>query len=175
MRLRQLLLVPIVVGLVVGCASPQESVVRESASVVTSAKPEVPFKLRFTAKTLDGADFAGESLAGKPAVLWFWAPWCEYCKGDAELVAKVAKASVGKVTFVGVAGKDDLEPMKKFVADHKMDGFPHLADLDGELFKRSRVSGTPTLVFFSADGKTDVHYGSIEERELTKKVRDLVE
>ncbi len=25
-------------------------------------------------KTVDGKDFSGQSLAGKPAVLWFWAP-----------------------------------------------------------------------------------------------------
>jgi hypothetical protein len=31
-------------------------------------------QLQFAAKTVDGRDFSGQSLAGKPAVLWFWAP-----------------------------------------------------------------------------------------------------
>jgi hypothetical protein len=33
----------------------------------------VPDQLKFTAGTMDGGEFSGESLAGKPAVLWFWA------------------------------------------------------------------------------------------------------
>jgi hypothetical protein len=38
----------------------------------------LPKQRSFTAKTVDGKEFSGESLTGKPAVLWFWAdelPW----------------------------------------------------------------------------------------------------
>src|SRR5262245_60825172 len=54
---------------------------RESTRVVASATAHggasavarpVPDQLRFTAKTLDGTEFSGESLLGTPAVLWFW-------------------------------------------------------------------------------------------------------
>lgn len=38
----------------------------------------------FTVATLDGATFDGRSLAGKPALLWFWAPWCPTCLGQAK-------------------------------------------------------------------------------------------
>ena len=31
----------------------------------------VPAQLQFNAKTVDGKDFSGHSLLGKPAVLWF--------------------------------------------------------------------------------------------------------
>jgi hypothetical protein len=34
--------------------------------------PPLVQALHLTAKTVDGADFSGQSLAGKPAVLWFW-------------------------------------------------------------------------------------------------------
>lgn len=33
----------------------------------------------FTATTVDGKPFDGMSMAGKPTVLWFWAPWCPIC------------------------------------------------------------------------------------------------
>lgn len=32
-------------------------------------------QLGFTASTVDGASFDASTLAGKPAVLWFWAPF----------------------------------------------------------------------------------------------------
>jgi hypothetical protein len=30
----------------------------------------------FAGTTVEGKPFSGASLAGKPTVLWFWAPWC---------------------------------------------------------------------------------------------------
>ena len=33
-----------------------------------------PDVLQFTATLADGGEFDGTSLAGRPAVLWFWAP-----------------------------------------------------------------------------------------------------
>ncbi|MGH8775288.1 MAG: TlpA disulfide reductase family protein [Jiangellaceae bacterium] len=46
--------------------------------------------LTFTATTVDGEQFAGSSLAGRPAVLWFWAPWCPTCVAEAPDVLAVA-------------------------------------------------------------------------------------
>ena len=40
-------------------------------------------RLDFTATTLSGAPFNGASLQGKPAVLWFWTPWCPFCNAEA--------------------------------------------------------------------------------------------
>ena len=34
--------------------------------------------LNFSGTTLSGAPFNGSSLEGKPAVLWFWTPWCQF-------------------------------------------------------------------------------------------------
>ena len=44
----------------------------------------------FTGTTLEGASFDSSTLAGKPAVLWFWAPWCTVCRAEAPDVATVA-------------------------------------------------------------------------------------
>ena len=40
-------------------------------------------RLDFTGTTLSGAPFDGASLQGKPAVLWFWTPWCPFCNAEA--------------------------------------------------------------------------------------------
>ena len=40
-------------------------------------------RLQFTGTTLSGAPFNGAGLQGKPAVLWFWAPFCPFCNAEA--------------------------------------------------------------------------------------------
>ena len=50
-------------------------------------------RLQFTGTTLSGAPFSGASLIGKPAVLWFWTPWCPYCNAEAPGVSQVAAAN----------------------------------------------------------------------------------
>jgi thiol-disulfide isomerase/thioredoxin len=87
-------------------------------------------QLRFIAKTLDGHDFHGQSLLGKPAVLWFWAPWCPICQGEAPMVGRAAAAHPG-VTFVGVAGLGLVFGMKEFVDKYPVKGFTQLADTGG--------------------------------------------
>src|ERR1700756_6000177 len=89
----------------------------------------VPAQLQFTAKTVDGQDFSGHSLLGEPAVLWFWAPWCPVCQGEAPMVGRIAAAHPS-VTFVGVAGLDQLPAMQQFVAKYPVSNFTHLADTD---------------------------------------------
>ncbi|MFD4671461.1 TlpA family protein disulfide reductase [Lentzea sp. NPDC058450] len=132
-----------------------------------------PEKFQFTAKTLDGAEFRGDKLAGQPAVLWFWTPWCPSCNAEAETVEALAKRHE-KVQFVGVAAEDQLDAMKKFVADHGMSSFPHLADLDGSVWKRFGVTAQPTFAFVGADGSVELLIGSPTEEQLDERVSSLV-
>ncbi len=46
--------------------------------------------LSFSGETIDGEAFEGASLAGRPAVLWFWAPWCPTCRGQIPQVTALA-------------------------------------------------------------------------------------
>lgn len=136
-------------------------------------KTPPPEKFQFTAKTLDGAEFRGDKLVGQPAVLWFWTPWCPSCNAEAETVEQVAKRH-GKVQFVGVAAEDQLDAMKKFVSDHKMGSFPHLADLDGSVWKRFGVTAQPTFAFVGTDGSVELLTGSPSEQQLDERVSSLV-
>ncbi|MFD5830357.1 TlpA family protein disulfide reductase [Lentzea sp. NPDC060358] len=135
-------------------------------------KAPTPEKFRFTAKTLDGAEFRGEKLVGQPVVLWFWAPWCPSCNAEAPMIAKVAQRH-DKVQFVGVAARDQLDAMKKFVADHGMNGFPSLADLDGSVWQRFGVTAQPTFAFVRPDGSVELLAGSPTEEDLDAKVSSL--
>ena len=135
--------------------------------------PPTPDKFQFTAKTLEGAEFRGEKLVGHPVVLWFWTPWCPSCNAEAKTVAKVA-GEHEEVQFVGVAAEDQLDAMKKFVADHRMTGFPHLADLDGSVWKRFGVTAQPTFAFVRADGAVELLTGAPTEEQLDERVSALV-
>ena len=107
-----------------GTSSPTaEPTTMSSPSTPPAAEP-VPDVLDFTAETVTGAHFDGASLSGKPAVLWFWAPWCPVCRRGAEGVNAAAVELGDSVTFVGVAGlSGSVDEMRAFVDDTDVQGF----------------------------------------------------
>jgi len=109
-------------------------------------------RLQFTGTTLSGAPFSGASLVGKPAVLWFWTPWCPFCNAEAPNVSQVAAANPD-VTFVGVAARSDVSAMQSFVSKYNLN-FTNLNDADGSIWARYNVPWQPAYVFYRADGSS---------------------
>lgn len=112
----------------------------------------VPSTLAFTARAVGGAAFDGATLAGRPTVLWFWAPWCATCAGQAKGVRSTAEQLAGKVNVVGVGGLDDEPAMRRFIAQWKLDGVPHLADEAGVVWKKFGVTSQSTFVLLDSRG-----------------------
>ncbi|MBT2401347.1 redoxin domain-containing protein [Streptomyces sp. ISL-100] len=143
----------------------------EAASGTPAA---VPAALRFAGTTIDGKPFDGASLAGKPTVLWFWAPWCPKCKAQGPETAKVAAEFQGKANVVGVAGLDKQAAMKDFVASVNVGAFPHLSDEAGDIWKKFEITQQSTYVVLDKDGKT-VFTGNLPAgKGLADKVAALV-
>ena len=109
-------------------------------------------RIQFTGTTLSGTPFNGSTLAGKPAVLWFWTPWCPFCNSEAPSVSAVAAANPG-VTFVGVAARSDVGAMENFVSKYNL-GFTNLNDSDGSIWARYNVPWQPAYVFYRPDGSS---------------------
>ena len=131
-------------------------------------------RLDFTGTTIDGAPFNGASLAGRPAVLWFWTPWCPFCNAEAPNVSAVAAANP-KVTFVGVAARSDVGQMENFVSKYNLN-FTNLDDADGSIWARFNVPWQPAYVFLRPDGtSTFVNNptSAMSQQELTDRVRAL--
>ena len=128
--------------------------------------------LQFTAKTVDGADFSGQSLAGKLAVLWFWAPLCPTCRAEAPAVAKAAQTHPS-ATFLGVAARDQVPAMNQFVATYKMGGFTHLADVDASVWRHFGITEQPAFAFIAADGSAQVVPGVLSEQDLDGRTKTL--
>ncbi|MDG4773672.1 redoxin domain-containing protein [Solwaraspora sp. WMMD792] len=107
----------------------------------------------FTADTLAGDTFDGRSLAGKPAVLWFWAPWCPTCLGQAARVNSLAADYADTASVVGVAGLDGVPAMHDFVELAELSGFPQLADEQGAVWRHFEITAQSTFVVLDADGE----------------------
>ena len=142
-----------------------------SAGPAAPAAP-VPDTLAFTARTLDGAAFSGAGLAGRPVVLWFWAPWCATCASQAWTVAEVAPKYRDTVPIVGVAGLGEQRAMKDFVTEFELAGTPQLDDRAGALWRRFEVVEQSTFVIIDRSG-TVVHQGFLDGEDLTRRVAAL--
>jgi thiol-disulfide isomerase/thioredoxin len=162
-----------------GTAAPSGSVPPGSAPPAqTPGSPvqgagKAPEKLRFVAKTLDDQEFSGAGMAGKAGVLWFWAPWCPRCQGEAPHLGALAKENAGKITFVGVGAQDQLPAMKKFVAENEVSGFQHLADLDAAVWTRFGITQQPAYAFIYPSGSIEIVKEQLTEQKLNEKVSKL--
>jgi thiol-disulfide isomerase/thioredoxin len=132
-----------------------------------------PPQLRFAGTTVDGKPFKGETLADKPTVLWFWAPWCGTCQGQAAQTAKLAAKYKGKVNFLGVAGLDKTDPIKGFVKAQKVGNFPHLNDQKGAVWKKFGVTQQSSYVMLDKDGKEVSQGAATTPDQLNKQVAGL--
>ncbi|MFG1945989.1 redoxin domain-containing protein [Nonomuraea sp. NPDC048826] len=148
----------------------------KSADPVESASPEggaaVPEALRFSARTLDGQAFEGATLAGKPVVFWFWAPWCPKCRSDAPAV-KAAASAHRDVAFVGVAGLDAQPAMREFVRSTGTGDLVHLSDQQGAVWTRLGVSQQSVFVFVKPGGGTTKVTGPLGRDGLEAEIAKI--
>jgi thiol-disulfide isomerase/thioredoxin len=148
-----------------GCSSPAASVPRPAAGV--------PATLAFTGRTLDGASFDAATLGGRPTVLWFWAPWCATCAGEAQSVRDLKTEYGDRLAVIGVAGMGDNKAMHAFVTDLEVSALPHLDDGAGLIWRRFGITEQSTYVLIDRSGKV-VTSGYLDDLQLTDKVKSLV-
>jgi thiol-disulfide isomerase/thioredoxin len=133
---------------------------------------EVPATLRFTGITVEGNRFEGSSVAGKPVLLWFWAPWCPVCHGQVSQVQKIAEDHKGAISVVGVGSLDDADAIRAFGANPT--DVTHLVDESGEIWKHFGVTEQSSFVLLDASGKKVFSVGYGGSDELDERVADVV-
>jgi thiol-disulfide isomerase/thioredoxin len=154
-------------------STPSGQPTASAAVPSASGSVAVPATLAFSAPMVGGGQFDGASLAGKPAVLWFWASWCPRCQAKASDVQMLQAEYVGRVTFVGVAGLgsgDDA--MARFVTQHSLGGFTHLADDEGTVWRHFGVAEQEVFVVLDKTG-TVVHTGPLTAGGLRERLAEL--
>ncbi|MEU5883530.1 redoxin domain-containing protein [Spirillospora sp. NPDC047279] len=134
----------------------------------------LPAPLKFEATTLDGRPFTGGNLAEQPVVFWFWTPSCAGCQEEGRAVAAAAREYQGRVTFVGVAGRDRSgERPGRFVTRTGTGGITQLDDRSGGLSEHFEVTSRPSFLFMRRDGSADRAAGPLGAETLDERVRAL--
>ena len=163
-----------IIGLSLAMAFSIVSLPSANAALYTSTTNTNSAVYNFTAKTVLGKSFLGKSLAGKPTVLWFWAPWCSVCRGESPDLVALSKSFKGKINLVGVAGLGPVNDMKSFIKDTHTGNFPHIADVSGLIWNRFQIVSQPSFVFISKSGAAVRIVGSLPKKDLFTMTSDLV-
>ena len=180
------LVIAMAVSMLAGCATATGGGAPSVSSLALTALPgpavtghpgptgqslAVPDTLAFSAPSVGGGRFDAATLAGKPPVSCFYAAWGPRCRANADTVKTAQAAHTSKVNFVGAAGLGS-DAMQRFVADHGLGAFPHLADDDGVVWRRFGVTEQEYFVLLDSAGRT-VYKGPLSENELRQHVSSL--
>ena len=185
MRRRAVLFSAAGVLLAAGCGSGSAAEAEPAAVATTApaapakatpsqaAPVTVPATLRFGGRTLDGARFEAATLAGAPAILWFWAPWCATCASEAQSIRDLEEEYRGRIGILGIAGMGGTAAMHDFVADLEVGRVTHLDDGAGKIWKRFKITQQSTYVLLDRAGEV-VQNRYLDDLQLTAEVKSLV-
>jgi thiol-disulfide isomerase/thioredoxin len=107
-----------------------------------------------TLQTVDGKTVDLADVAKGPAVVEFWATWCENCEKLLPTMQKAAAAYGSKVKFVAVAVNvnQSVQRVKLHVAKYNVPGF-QLYDTKGDATGKWDVPATSYVVVLDKNGK----------------------
>ena len=112
-----------------------------------------------------------ESLEGKPAIVNFWASWCEPCREEAPHLQRFYERNRGRVGFVGVSYTDNEKGARRFIKRYGWT-FPNLSDPDGLAGAAYRLVGLPVTVVLDPKGQIAQRLtGAQTEAKLEAAVR----
>ena len=125
-------------------------IVFEIASAGSGGKPKSAPPLPSAVLQAPKATLAG--LRGKPALINFWASWCEPCRKEAPELEQLSRSLHGAARLVGVDYTDRSDSARDFIHRYGWT-FPVLSDPDGIYGARYRFSGLPTTVVLDSRGR----------------------
>jgi peroxiredoxin len=144
-RLKRLALELLVVVVIVGCLQAWR------------ARDLLPADERATAPTLELADLDGRrwnsaSLAGRPAVVYFFAPWCGVCAASAPQLRWFHRLRGDEVPviMIGLDWQAERE-LREYAARHSLT-MPVLSG-DAAMAAQWRVRGYPTYYVVDRQGR----------------------
>ncbi|HZT97824.1 MAG TPA: redoxin domain-containing protein [Chloroflexota bacterium] len=146
---------------------------------VSTAPPVAPHigdaAPNFTLSTPEGSSLSLHSLAGRPALVNFWATWCGPCKTEMPLLERTYREYRGKFEVLGVDQQETTASVAAFIRAHHIT-YPIALDQGGNVAYRYEIMGTPTS--FLLDRRGVIRYltvGPLNARSLRREVARLVD
>jgi cytochrome c biogenesis protein CcmG/thiol:disulfide interchange protein DsbE len=102
-------------------------------------------------QVLQGPPATLATLRGEPALIDFWASWCEPCREEAPEIARLQRSLAGRAAIVGIDYTDQAGSARSFLRKYGWT-FPVLSDPDGIYGARYGFSGLPTAVVLDRGG-----------------------
>ncbi len=106
-------------------------------------------------ETLDGASAQLKpAIAGKPALIYFWATWCSNCRELEPTMTAAFQKHGNAVAFaaVAVSVNQSTERVKRYTAEHYL-GWKHFYDRRGNGVEVYDVPATSYVVVVDRGGK----------------------
>jgi len=63
------------------------------------------------------------------------------------------------VRFIGVASRDDLEPIQEFVSEFEVGAFEHAVDMEADIWSHYGIWTQPAFAFINDAGVVEVFLG----------------
>ncbi len=106
----------------------------------------------FSLATLDGKTISSADLAGKPALIAFWAPWCSVCKTETGNFSWAQKLVGDRARVISIAAAyEQVSEVQQYVAERGVD-YPVLLGSEAQV-RDFRVGAFPTVYFLDAQGR----------------------
>ena len=121
------------------------------------------------ANTVTGEKFQLSALQGKYVLLDFWGTWCQPCiQSIPRLKTLHDKYKEKNFVLVSVANDNNLDKLKNFVRENKMDWLQlyqneHSKSNETELLKSLKISEYPTTILIDPEGKIVLRGKDIED------------
>jgi cytochrome c biogenesis protein CcmG/thiol:disulfide interchange protein DsbE len=94
------------------------------------------------------------AAAGRPALVVFWASWCEPCQSEAPAVERLARSVAGRGRVVGVDWSDAEASARSFIKKYGW-SFSNLRDSRGDVGLAYGLRNLPTTFVVGAGGRIE--------------------
>ena len=153
------------VAALVGMTAPNSARAQDSGLDLGSVAPSA------MVQTLDGKTVDLARVAKGPAVIEFWATWCENCEHLLPTMQKAAATYGSKIKFVSVAVSvnQSVNRVKLYVAKHGVPG-EQFYDAKGDATGKWDVPATSHVVVLNKAGKV-VYTGVGGDQDIAAAIR----
>jgi thiol-disulfide isomerase/thioredoxin len=129
----------------------------------------------FEGQALSGQSFKLSSLRGKVVLIDFWASWCEPCKKELPLLAKMApKLRSEGIELVTVNIDDDRKNAQSFLSEHGL-SLTVIADSDKHIVGKFEPAKMPSSFAVDKQGVVRAVNAGFQPGDESKLERQLLD